>query len=309
VKNFTKKAGFIVVPNTLEEWTLDTISQLLVGGYKEAESFDFKESLPEKSNPKHKLDLIKDCCAFANSFGGFLVFGVSDDISASVESCLKGITAKEFLTDFGNYPSQCTPSVKWNYRNPPIPLKNGNTIYVIEILRSWDAPHCYEDNKSVSNQWYCFPKRTNKGNEYMSYEEIRMSFLQYYEKRLKLQLLRSELQTIKDNAGGLRRYAESAANPPPLGEFSLTILETTLADTYTILMSEVLLLSQLTQIRRMCGRVNNKLQSVLPVYYLPMSDTKSVFLKHNSDVTVLCDDIISAADTALLALDKVISDK
>ncbi len=166
-----------MIPKALEEWTLDTISQLLTGGYKEAESFDFKESLPEKSNHKQKLDLAKDCCAFANSSGGFLVFGVSDDISVSVEERLKGITAKEFLTDFGNYPSQCTPSVKWNYKNPPIPLENGNTIYVIEILKSWDAPHCYEDNhKFVANQWYCLPKRTNKGNEHMSYEEVRMSF-------------------------------------------------------------------------------------------------------------------------------------
>ena len=295
-----------MVPDTLEEWTLDTISQLLAGGYKEAERFDFKAALPDKSDHEHKLGLLKDCCAFANSSGGFLVFGVSDD---PVEKP-KGISTKEFLTDFGNYPSQCMPSVKWKYKNPPIRLENGNAIYIIEILKSWDAPHCYEDHRKFgSNQWYCFPKRTNKGNEYMSYEEIRMSFLQYYEKRLRLQLLRSELQTINDNAGRLRRYAESAAKPPPLGEFSLTILETTLADTYTILMSEALLLSQLTQIRSMCGQVNNKLQSVLPVYYLPMSDPKPVFLKHNTEVTVLCEGIISTADTALLALDKIISDK
>ena len=48
-----------------------------------------------------------------------------------------------------------------------------------------------------------------------------MSFLQYYEKRLKLQLIRAELQTIKQNAGRLTRYGTDTASPPPLGEFSL----------------------------------------------------------------------------------------
>jgi hypothetical protein len=303
-----KKAGFIMIPKTLEEWTLDTISQLVVGGYKEAELFDFKASLPDKSDREHKLDLLKDCCAFANSSGGFLVFGVSDDLSGPVEKRLKGISTKEFLTDFGNYPSQCTPSVKWDYKNPPIPLENGNSIYAIEIFKSWDAPHCFENRSNVSNQWYCFPKRTNKGNEYMSYEEIRMSFLQYYEKRLKLQLLRAELETIKNTADALTRQGESVASPPPLGEFSLTILETTLEDTYTILMSNVLFLSHLTTIRRLCRLVNNKLQSILPVYYMPMTDKKTIFIDHNSTVTSYCQAISSMIPNMLQTLDGIISE-
>src|SRR5215467_420745 len=85
--------------------------------------------------------------------------------------------------------------------------------------------------------WYHY-----KGNEYMSYEEIRTSFLQYYEKRLKLQLLRTELAEIMMNAEQLT--VQDYREQPPLGEFSLTVLETTLADTYTILMSKPELLEK-----------------------------------------------------------------
>jgi hypothetical protein len=108
-----------MVPRTRDEWTLDAITQLLIKGYKEPESFDFKESLPHKSNIDKKIDLLKDCCAFANSSGGFLVFGVTDDVSAPLEDRLKGISTKEFLVDFGNFPSQCIPSIRWDFRTLP----------------------------------------------------------------------------------------------------------------------------------------------------------------------------------------------
>ncbi len=74
------------------------------------------------------------------------------------------------------------------------------------------------------------------------------------------------------------------------------------------MMSEVLLLSRFTQIRNMCRQVNNKLQSVLPVYYMPMNDSKT-FIRHNTEVTRLCEGIVSTADLALQDLDKIISDK
>src|SRR5260370_10602505 len=97
---------------------------------------------------------------------------------------------------WGSNQKKCMPSVKWNLKTPPISLGNGKVIHIIHIPRSWNAPHCCE----VDNDGLCFAKRTNKGNELMSYEEIRLAFLQYYEKRLKLQLLKAEIQNIKKHA-------------------------------------------------------------------------------------------------------------
>ena len=300
-----------MIPRTLDEWNIDVIKHLLAQGYYEAETFDFKEMLPDSRNEVEKLGLSKTCCAFANSSGGFLVFGVKDAKAVKAgEDRLQGFSPNyDFPEQFGSYPQKCSPGIAWDFKNPPISLNNGNVLHVILILRSWNAPHCLEIPGKGSDHLRCFTKRTNKGNEDMSYEEIRMSFLQYYEKRLKLQLLRAELQTIKDNAVRLRRHGESAAGPPPLGEFSLTVLETTLADTYTIIMSNILLLDHLKQIRNMCGQVNNKLQSILPVYHMPMSDPKTIFLKHNTDVTNFCEGIISTAQSALQELDEIISEK
>jgi hypothetical protein len=52
-----------MVPQSLDEWTLDCLCQLLETGYKESEHFDYKEMLPHKANKVDKLGLRKDCCA------------------------------------------------------------------------------------------------------------------------------------------------------------------------------------------------------------------------------------------------------
>src|SRR5712692_11766159 len=98
-----------------------------------------------------------------------------------------------------------------------------------------------------------FAKRTNKGNEHMSYEEIRMAFLQYYEKRLKLQLLQAELRNIKSHAENDLMIPGWATKVRfGKGEFGLTVIETVLADTYTIMAGHQELLDVITEIRNRC---------------------------------------------------------
>ncbi len=63
-----------------------------------------------------------------------------------------------------------------------------------------------------------------------------MAFLQYYKKRLKLQLLRAELKNIKKHAEeDLIKQGYDANANFGIGEFGLTVIETVLAGTYTIL--------------------------------------------------------------------------
>src|SRR5260370_460931 len=184
--------------------------------------------------------------------------------SFSIEERLAGIDpTDDFPGQFGNYPQKCTASIPWDFKNPPVKLENGNVIHVIHVPRSWNAPHCIE----APNNLRCFPKRTNKGNEDMSYEEIRMAFLQYYEKRLKLQLLQAELKNIKQHAEDLTKTYPDAQVKFGVGEFSLTVIETVLADTYTILAEHRDLLEILDEIRNHCRVANNLLQMFSPIAF------------------------------------------
>lgn len=268
--------------------------------------------LPHGKDESDKIRLSKSCCAFANSSGGFLVFGVKDDRSLAINDRLVGIDPTVELPElFGSYPKNCNPSIKWDFLNPPLTLENGNVIHVFEIPRSWNAPHCIEiANVKGSDLLRCFTKRTHKGNEDMSYEEIRMAFLQYYEKRLKLQLLQAELQNT-------RKHAEELIISPPLnqvkiilGEFSLTVIETVLADTYTILTGQQELLELLGEIRNRCRVVNDMLRIFYRVATVNLVgnnvEPHPAIETHNRNIEGECRPVRFACDRALSLLKKVI---
>jgi len=300
-----------MIPKSLTEWSIPIITDLLIQGYYETEFFDFKEMLPHsKNNQPEKTRLYKNCCAFANSAGGFLVFGIKDNKTLPAQDRLVGFDpAYDFPEHFGSYPRICNPSIPWNFQNPPLQLNNGRVIHVVEIPRSWNAPHCFEIPGKGSAKLRCFTKRTNKGNEDMSYEEIRMAFLQYYEKRLKLQLLQAELQNT-------RKHAEELIISPPLnqatfflGEFSLTVIEMVLADTYTILAGQQELLVLLGEIRNRCRVVNDMLRIFYRVATVNQVKNNvepyQAIETHNKNVEGECRPIIFACDRTLGLLEKV----
>src|SRR5207253_6458699 len=110
-----------VIPKTLDQWTIPAIEHLLAQGYYEPEYFDYKQMLPPKDNKKGQQRLVEACCAFANSSGGFLVFGVDDDRTKPPADRLVGIDPSvDFPEHFGNYPTKCNPTVHWEARNPPL---------------------------------------------------------------------------------------------------------------------------------------------------------------------------------------------
>lgn len=74
----------------------------------ESESLDYKEALPHPNDATGKDRLRHACCAFANSDGGFLVFGIANDKTKSPEDRLIGLDKNfDFPEQFGNYPRSC----------------------------------------------------------------------------------------------------------------------------------------------------------------------------------------------------------
>jgi hypothetical protein len=61
-----------LIPGALNDWTYETIAALCASGRSESDRHDFKFNVAELHNAT------KICCAFANTFGGFIVVGVKD---------------------------------------------------------------------------------------------------------------------------------------------------------------------------------------------------------------------------------------
>jgi hypothetical protein len=288
-----------VVPSTLNEWTLDSLRHLLDNRYLEPESFDYKSRLPDSRDEDGKRRLRDACAAFANSIGGFLVFGVADDARLPADNRLVGLpTSVDFPVQFGSFPGQCNPTVRWEFKNPPIRIPNGNWIHVVWFQKSWNAPH----SVGKSEEGLLFPKRTNKGTEYMSYEEVRMTFLGYYEKRIKLQLLQAELQIILADAQALVVAPEQANQTISTASFRLDVLESVLVDTFTILAGQNDLLKSLHAIRTTAKHVNNKLALFYPTANLPFDNTEQRLRNHNEWLRVNIPPIVQSAEEALRQL-------
>ncbi len=243
-----------MIPKTLEAWTIPVIMELLAEAPLETDSFDWKGKLPyrdEKSGREAKVErqkLSKSCCAFANSNGGFLVYGIADDKTLSPENRLEGIAPTvDFLAEFGEYPAKCHPKIAWHSRS--LKLESGNFIHIVHIPKSSHAPHCASQDY---NEWHSFPRRTNKGTEYMSYEEIKSAFLLQGE-RAKLLQLKRELEDMGQQQIG-NKYGEYPT------EFRLGFLEELQAGISNTLAENTRLHYVLKDVNRWCLGINAIIQ-------------------------------------------------
>jgi hypothetical protein len=291
----TTTARCKVIPRTLQQWSQESLRELLDKRYFEPEAFDYKETFPHKSDQSGKDRLRKSICAFANSSGGFLVFGVKDDNALPPADRLIGFDPDVDLPQtFGQYAVSCKPSVTWEYKNPPIVLDSGKVIHVVQIPRSWRGPHGIE----VGGGGFIFPKRTNGGDDPMSYEEVRMSFLGYYEKRLKLQLLRSEIASIRSAANDMGVEDQELDRKAHITTFPLTVLEAVLPDGYALLAESSDLLGALAEIRRLCCLCNDWQRSFSPVIHLPLSRLGFLYRDHNLWMRKVLPEIVRHCDRA-----------
>lgn len=286
-----------MTPRTLSGWTIEAIEDLLERRVYESEDFDLKERLPDPRDEAGKSRLRATCVAFANASGGFLVFGISDTRIASSSARLMGMDPSvDFPEQFGNFPRHCVPGIDWEFKNPPIRLATGNLLHVVRIGRSWKAPHAVGDRDSG---WRFF-KRTNKGDEGMGIDEIRASFLGYYEKRLRLQLLVGELEGIRDSAqASVVSDPQAIETSYSLVTFDAMLIESILSDTYPITVSMPDLIATLRRLRDTIKIANNKARIFFSTVGLPMSDKKAVVRDYNEFMALQCDNIARLCEAAV----------
>ncbi|MCP4371288.1 MAG: hypothetical protein GY797_24705 [Deltaproteobacteria bacterium] len=293
-----------MLPQTLSEWSIDAVIGILMTGVFETDTFDFKEKLPDSRDNKAKIRLRKTCCAFANSDGGFIIFGVVDDKSKTPAERLIGLDSTfDFPEHFGYYPRDCSPSIYWSFRNPPISLDNGKVLHIVHLPKSWKVPHAVGN----PDEGWQFLKRTNKGNEGMSIEEVRLMFLGYYEKRLKLQLLRAELVMLGETADTAYISDEKARAKAFIPvTFDTHVIESVISDTYTIIADRTELLKALTKIRRQANFANNRLRLFLSMAALPMTGKEKKTKEHNEWLQQVCEEIQEACTLAIKELDRIL---
>jgi hypothetical protein len=152
-----------MIPDRLEAWSYNIIKELVDKNINESKTHDFKFILPDS------IELTKDCCALANTDGGFIVFGIREE--GRHFDIVGMANDKEFANRFGQKINALPTNPAFEVGNfIPIP-QSEKILVVVHIRRSNYRPHI-PSQKELRIFW----KRTNAGNEQMTYEEIRESF-------------------------------------------------------------------------------------------------------------------------------------
>ena len=261
-----------MIPTTLEGWTLGAVTELLARGVFESDEFDFKEKLPDRNGHSDKVRLIKTCCSFANSTGGFLIFGVRDAKGLSLADRLVGLDSQDdFPERFGNFPAAVEPTIRWFFKNPPVRLESDRVVHVVHIPGSSRKPHgVVEDGR----WWFC--KRTAKGTESMSMDEICGAVLDTGRRMGEMSWLRAEVGRIRDIA---ERLNSQPANQKwdlatLLSRFDAGQLKTLMVSLFSYLDNGTSLVPDLHDLVERCAKLDAML-APLAAFRMRPGDTKS----------------------------------
>lgn len=135
-----------ITQNTqLMEWSEEWIREILDKDLGEELLFDFKEGI-NSQDPKHTHNLRKAVSSFANTLGGFIVFGIKDKANANGWNRLCGVS------DSNNFSKELTNKISGGkviphvfFEGPRlISLQHNNNSYqvlVIKISSSELKPH------------------------------------------------------------------------------------------------------------------------------------------------------------------------
>lgn len=278
-----------MIPSKLSEWNYKVVKQL-AEKYLETDKFDFKYQIRSR-DPEYSKSIINTTCAFANTMGGFLVFGLHDIGAGRLE--IEGVEWSDDLAkEFGDKIKSINPTVYFDFLNPPIEIPaKSKVVFVVYVPPSPDRPHMTDEGR--------FYYRTNEGNKIMSYEQVKESFLRYEERRHKMNLLYIELISNLSVAKGMLVTEQIDTNYSLLS-FDTDVISDLLPDIYSIIQTDRELVQLLVRLRIQMSIVNSKIRMFHSQMIMPLSNLKELTRSHNEYVRNQIDTIILPLTTNIL---------
>jgi len=147
----------------------ELLAAVKIGVTTESIHLDFKSDITQKRDGL--LDVAVDVAAFANTWGGTLLFGIREDAREDG----RRVAGQILGVDFERVRKKVTQAIN-NHVHPPSigvacnvigPLKPGVVLLAVNVSASERLVAAWDNGKHV-----LFPYRTNEGNAYMSPTEI-----------------------------------------------------------------------------------------------------------------------------------------
>jgi hypothetical protein len=162
-----------MIPKQIDLITIEDIQALKSNKVMEKKTIDYKQSLPGRSGSE-RIGFLADITAFANTVGGDLIFGITeeDGIPKSIDGVEIGNPDEEKLRLENIIRSGIEPRIS---DITICPFKINNTkryILLIRVKRSWNAPHrvIFKDHSK-------FYGRNSAGKYPLDVSELKTAFM------------------------------------------------------------------------------------------------------------------------------------
>lgn len=275
------------IPTNLDDWTLERIRGIIKHNIEESEFFDFKAELPRPDDSGGKGRLRHSVCSFANTYGGFLIFGVKDDRTLSFEERLIGIPKNlEFNSIFLDKISNIQPKVPTFPRIPPVMVTNERVIQIVQILPSNIRPHVTWDNREKLE----FYIRDGPKSLPMTYEQIKDQFLITENTRRKLGLLLLELSSIFEISDQMSPSPTDGIGYS-LASYDVPMISHLIVDTHPLFIKSETISKDLLTLRTNMMTCNNRSVQLRRIAELPTMKRDEQIITHNNAISRLSHEI------------------
>lgn len=157
----------------IEELKESDLQSLIDNKVLESKTIDYKKELPNNTDSAKK-EFLADITSFANSSGGDLIYGISQDNKTGHPISPDGIKTDNIDNEKTRLDNIIRDGVEPRILNvaiQPIRLSNSNYVIVIRIPKSWIAPH-----RVILGSHARFYARNSSGKYEMDVDELRIAF-------------------------------------------------------------------------------------------------------------------------------------
>lgn len=156
---------------SIESLSKDDLEEAIRNGLSERQRLEYKLGLPGDSDGDKK-EFLADVSSFANSSGGRIFYGIRADDGVPIEiTGIDGSVNERDSLRLQNLIRDGLDPRAPQIRDCRIPIGDSRSVLVLDITRSWAAPHAVWYKRSGK-----FYKRHSSGKYQMDVDEIRSAF-------------------------------------------------------------------------------------------------------------------------------------
>jgi hypothetical protein len=156
----------------IDSITEDLLRSLIEDQVMELRVIEYKQELPGK-RPEDKREFLADVCSFANTAGGDLVYGMTENGGMPRE--LPGFETNDIDGEINGLENSIRDGIGpriWGVRSFPLQLRSGAHALVLRVPRSFSRPHVV----TFRAHWR-FYARSSAGKYPMDVAEVRRAFV------------------------------------------------------------------------------------------------------------------------------------